>query len=222
MVIFRSKKRFAARLHFAITFIVRVSLLIAIISSIVQGNWGALFLALLTLILTFLPALIRRNWKITLPHEFEIIIVLFIFSSLFLGEFNDFYQKFWWWDIFHHSFGSLALGFIGFVILYTLFEEKIVYAKPITISIFSFCFALSIGAIWEIFEFAMDSFFNWGMQASGLVDTMWDLIIDSLSAIFTSFIGYLYLKGGKVRIFNRLIVLFIKENPQFFKGNKKQ
>jgi hypothetical protein len=221
MRIFSSKKRFVERLHFVITSIIRISLIIAIIYSIIQGNWGALFLALLTFILTWLPALLRRNWKITLPHEFEIIIVLFIFSSLFLGEFIDFYQKYWWWDIFHHSFGSLALGFIGFVILYTLFEEKIVYAKPITISIFSFCFALSIGAIWEIFEFAMDSFFNWGMQASGLVDTMWDLIIDSISAIFTSFIGYLYLKGGKVRIFNRLIMLFIKENPRLFNNKKK-
>ena len=86
-----------------------------------------------------------------------------------------------------HSGSHMALGFIGFLILFTLFEEKKISAKPITIAIFSFCFALAIGAIWEIFEFAMALII--GVVAATLSSTFiassfvywWEEIKDSFS-----------------------------------------
>jgi hypothetical protein len=62
---------------------------------------------------------------------------------------------------------------------------------------------LSIGALWEIFEFLMDSLFGLNMQKSGLIDTMWDLIVDALGALVISILGYLYLKGD-IKLLERL------------------
>jgi hypothetical protein len=76
---------------------------------------------------------------------------------------------------------------------------------------------MALGAVWEIFEYGMDQIFGLNMQKSGLQDTMWDLIVDALGALLTSVIGYIYLKGGKTRIFYRLVDRFICENPQIFR-----
>jgi hypothetical protein len=63
----------------------------------------------------------------------------------------------------------------------------------------------------------MDSFFSLNMQSSGLVDTMWDLIVDTIGAGVISLLGYFYLKKGKSLIFDRVIHRFVKRNPQLFK-----
>ena len=93
--------------------------------------------------------------------------------------------------------------------LFILYNTNKIKAEPFTIAIFSFSFALAIGTIWEIFEFGIDNFFGLNMQKSGLVDTMWDLIVNSFGALFTSIIGFIYLKGGKTYLFDKLLKRFI-------------
>jgi len=211
----------AARIILVLSYTLRATLLLAIISAIMNQNWTVLFVSSLTLVLTFLPAIIKRNIKISLPAEFEIAIVVFIYTALFLGEVHDYYTLFWWWDVILHAGSGLALGFIGFLILFILYDEKKLQAKPITIALFSFCFALAMGALWEIFEFFMDMGLGLNMQKSGIADTMWDLIVDAIGALITSFIGYLYLRKTGFRVFEKLLKRFEKANPQFFtKVNK--
>jgi len=175
-----------------------------------------LFSSSLILILTFLPYLFERTYRVNLPIEFEFVIILFLYASLFLGEIHAYYTKFWWWDVVLHTSSGIALGFAGFLIMYVLYYKDKVKAKPIWIAIFAFCFAVAIGAVWEIFEFAMDQFFGLNMQKSGLIDTMWDLIVDSIGAMLTSFIGYFYVRGKKTPLFTRFLQKFTKENPKYF------
>jgi len=199
------------------SYILRFTILLAIIGSIINSNWMTLFVSSLALVLTFLPVIIERNMKIDLPAEFEILIILFIYASLFLGEIHKYYTLFWWWDIILHIGSGIALGFLGFLLMFMLYEENKIRAKPVTIVLFSFCFALAAGAMWEIFEFSIDNIFGQDMQKSGLVDTMWDLIVDAGGALFTSIIGFIYLKGGKTRLFDRFLKRFIEKNPNLFK-----
>jgi hypothetical protein len=81
------------------------------------------------------------------------------------------------------------------------------------LALFSFCFALSLGALWEIFEFGMDSFLDLGMQKNSLVDTMWDLIVDTVGAAVVSLSGYFYVKykkrGG---VFHYYLTSYINRN----------
>ena len=96
-----------------------------------------------------------------------------------------------------HTLSGAIIGAIGFSLVYMLNEKDRVAMKlsPVFVAIFSFGFALSIGTLWEIFEFLMDSLFGFDMQKSGLIDTMWDLIVDALGALVISVLGYLYLKS---------------------------
>jgi len=190
--------------QFALALIL-ITLIYAIIFSIIRQEWIILFASTITLILTLSPFFFKRKFNLKIPTEIELIIVLFIYASLFLGEVYDFYETFWWWDILLHSGSAIIFGFIGFTILYFMLKRHEINARPWAIIIFSFSFALAIGVIWEIFEFTMDSFFMLNMQKSGLIDTMWDLIVDALGAIFSSTIAFVYLKTKKTLLFNQMI-----------------
>src|SRR5690606_11091243 len=117
--------------------------------------------------------------------EFEVLALIFIFASLFLGEVRGYYIRYWWWDIALHTASGLLLGIWGFLLVYVLNESQDIemQMKPRFVALFAFFFAVGCGALWEIFEFAMDQLFGMNMQKpmlndpSGLTDTMWDLKI---------------------------------------------
>lgn len=197
-------------------------LVIAIASAAYTQNWFVLALSVLTLVLTFIPQLIQDKYNIHLPVEFEIVTILFIFASIFLGEIQGYYTVYPWWDSLLHGTSAIALGFIGFAILFILDKTSKIQASPFIISVFVFTFALAIGAVWEIFEFAMDQIFGLNMQKSGLVDTMWDLIVDSVGALIASVTAYFYLKRKKTLVFSHMIERFIKQNPRLFRIEKRK
>lgn len=212
----RKDVEFADKVHYVIINVIRLTLIIAIGGSIFADDWTVLFVSSATFILTFLPKIFEKRYKIDLPVEFEIIAVLFIYASLFLGEVHGYYTRFWWWDIILHTGSAIALGFVGFTILFVLHKGNRIKASPLIIAIFTFFFAVGIGAVWEIFEFAMDQIFLMNMQKSGLIDTMWDLIVDSVGGLIAAISGYLYLKRGEVFIFDKIMNRFKKDNPNLF------
>ena len=166
----------------------------SIVASFTQ-NWIQLAIALVTLFLSYLPSLIERRYKIDFPTEFELIILVFLALSMYLGEIQNFYVIFPWWDLFLHTFSGVILGVLGFSLVYTLNKHQVtLQMSPAFVGLFACTFAVALGVAWEIFEFAMDSFFGLNMQKSGLVDTMWDLIVDTLGAAVVSVLGYWYLK----------------------------
>lgn len=79
---------------------------------------------------------------------------------------------------------------------------------------FSFCFALALGAFWEIFEFVIDGLFGFSMQKNGLIDTMWDLIVDTLGALIAAVSGYLYIRYRRrgAGIFQHYLNSYLSEN----------
>ncbi|MGE4443573.1 MAG: hypothetical protein AB7E37_01100 [Candidatus Altimarinota bacterium] len=217
------------------THIMRGSLVLAILWAIYEANWAILFVVLLTLGLTYIHLIFKR-YNIIIPQIFQFVIIFFIYASLFLGDINEFYYIFPWWDIVLHSFAGLALGFIGFLIPYIFYKTREFKAPPLMIVIFGFCFAVTLGTLWEITEFMMDSMFTLDMQKArnlgimdgtfdsrlGVKDTMNDLILDSLGALIASVFGYLYLIGGeKGKIYKKLIELFEKSNNWFEHSKEK-
>ena len=208
---------------FAISLFLRITLIIGAVVEIWRQQYLLGFLTILILILTFLPAIIERNYKVYLPSALTLSVNLFIYASLFLGDIYFFYTKFWWWDIFLHTLSGVILGFAGFLLVYILNEEDTINLDMSVglMALFALTFAVSLGVLWEIFEFAMDLFFTFDMQKGGLVDTMVDLIVDSVGALFISIVGYVYIKRGKEDyMFNRIIVTFMKMNPRLFKKRK--
>jgi len=190
-----------------------------------EGNYQAAFESLIIMLVTFLPVLMGRYFHIRIPLEFDTMAVIFIYMSLFLGEVRGFYFRFWWWDLILHAGSGFLVGIMGFLLVYVMNQNKRIemHLSPRFIALFAFMFAQGIGSLWEIFEFAMDSFFGLNMQKSGIVDTMWDLIVNGISAMVISLLGYGYLKAaGDDSFLEQLIQKFIRANPRIFRKKRSR
>jgi hypothetical protein len=175
---------------------------------------------LVILSITFLPLLLPTRYKVHIPYEFESLAILFIFLALFFGEVLDFYNRYWWWDLFLHAWSGCLLGIAGFVLVYVLNENENINfdLSPGFIALFACLFGIGIGTSWEIFEYAMDQIFGLNMQKSGLQDTMWDLIVDAAGAMIIAVLGYGYLQTHETDSFlERWIDRFIESNPRLFR-----
>ena len=201
--------------------IIRTLFVLSIIVSLINKNYMNAFIAAFTLFLTFLPFIIARKSQINLPPSFQIVILMFIFAANYLGELKFFYEKYWWWDKMLHTLSGIILGFAGFLLIYIINGEKRLKLNlsPFFVALFSFTFALSMGALWEIYEFTMDSLFGFNMQRSSLNDTMWDLIVDTVGAIIACTYGFIYEKNRRDGIFKKLFLKFIKLNQHIFNDN---
>ena len=209
----RKQIRRSERIALAVSLLLRTALLFAAAYAPFKGRWSDLFIIFLTLFLTFLPSILKKSVRLVLPTELELVFVAFVFAAIFLGEVQRFYRLLWWWDVFVHALSGLNLGFAGFAILYVVIQQDRVAASPLLSAVFSFSFALALGALWEIYEFAMDSLFGLNMQKSGLVDTMGDLIVDAAAALLASLSGYFYLKDNRGAFLKRMLESLIEENP---------
>lgn len=184
----------------------------------VRGEYSVTFVGLGTLLLTFVPIYSGRWLHIDLPIGFVGAIAAFLCATLLLGEVGDFYEKYWWWDIALHVGSAIGLGFLGVILILILVKGDKLSAAPITVSFFAFCFAVMVGVLWEIFEFSLDQIFGLNTQRSGLVDTMWDLIVDCLGAAIGGSVGFVYLKGLRGGPLSAALREFRQKNARFFGG----
>lgn len=210
--------------HKRLTQGLQVIIVLGLALSVYEQQWLNTAASAGILLLTLVPATFARRWKIYIPPEFELLTIGFIFAALFLGETRNYYGRFWWWDIALHTTSGGLLGILGVLLVYVLNENPRInlHMRPGFVAFFAFCFAVAMGALWEIFEFAMDQLFGTNMQKpmrgdpAGLVDTMWDLIVDALGALVLSVVGYGYMKRGQKSVVGEGIQRFIEANPRLF------
>jgi uncharacterized membrane protein YjdF len=197
------------------------ALALAFLFALVERRWPLAFVAMATFVLSLLPVMFAGRFGLRLPASFFGGIVLFTFATIFLGEAFDFYNRFWWWDVALHSGAAMGFGLLGVLFVLMLFEGDRYAAPPWAMAFFAFCFAMTIGALWEIFEFAMDVNFGLNMQKSGLTDTMWDLIVDAGGAALGALAGFFYLMGWRFGGLTRPLADFIGANRRFFRKARK-
>lgn len=155
------------------------------------GHYMLGFYTLVIIFISSLPMLVGKRFHLQFPTEFEFIAVGFIFATLYLGNIQDFYNRFWWWDKLLHGSSGVILGILGFnLIILVKSCNRTMVLTPFFSTLFAFLFAITLGTIWEIFEFTMDEFFELSMQKSSLEDTMWDLIMDTAGALSMTIFGY--------------------------------
>lgn len=200
--------------------LMRLSLVIAIVWLGFQRDFDAMFITILALLLASIPKQLEQRFNVVFPIEFTMVIVAFTYLSTFLGEVGGAYERFWWWDTILHVSSGIILAFAGFLVLYSLYYQRKLRASPLLLSFFAVAFALGSGALWEIFEFAMDSAFGFNMQKNGLRDTMWDLIVDGLGGLIVAWLGYLYIAKGEKNFVSRLLENFFRHNPRFKKRRR--
>ncbi|NLY55988.1 MAG: hypothetical protein GX058_05715 [Firmicutes bacterium] len=206
------------KIRLAIYTILQLSIIIAGIIAIWDREWMNLAFAVFTLFIVNLPSIYERRFKIDIPDDFEVVLVIFIYAALFLGELNEFYFRFWWWDKVLHGVSGLIFGNMGYLIVSYLNQEKKLNVEltPFFVALFSFCFAVTIGAVWEIYEYAMDKFFGFFMQRGSLDDTMIDLILDTLGALVFAVLGY-FEEKGKINIVAKFLGRYEDQEDLFAK-----
>ncbi|MEK6800849.1 MAG: ATP-binding protein [Nanoarchaeota archaeon] len=196
--------------------IVRFLLITAFVSAYLNQRKLVLIISCLAFILTFIPSIIKSLFNLEVPASFEVIIILFLYGLLFFGEVRGFYAEFWWWNLLLKFVAGTALGFIGLSVLYSLYKDKKISGTPIIVAVFSFCFAIATGTIFEIFEFLLDKIFLFNILKENLDNAMFDLIFVSLGAFFVSFIGYRYIIIGRTDFISKIISNFVEKNTKLF------
>lgn len=196
--------------------LIRLILMIEAAVAIVQGVWPAAFVTLAALGLTVLPGLLASRVGLHLPPSFLAAIAAFVLATLYLGEVYDFYNRFWWWDLALHFGSAMGFGILGFLLVFMLFEGDRYAAPPWAIGALSFCLAITVGTLWELFEYAMDSLFGFNMMKSGLADTMGDIIVNMLGAALAAVAGVIYLLDRAGRL-GAPFDLFIQTNRARFR-----
>ena len=205
-----------AREQSALTWLLWAALALTVGWAVWEELWRAAFVAGITLVLTMLPLVIQRWADFRLPRALIFLITLFAVCTLVLGEVFDFYETYWWWDVALHSGSAVMFGLFGIILIMLIFDNASITASPLMVAFLAFCFAMAVGAVWEIFEFAMDQLFGLNMQKSGLIDTMWDLIVDALGGIVGASAGWVYLKFGKRGMMSGLIHETVETNTDKF------
>ncbi len=149
-----------------IYFILRGFVILTIIIQAWRGNWENVFMAVLTLLLFLIPFFIDRRLNIKLPNALEVMILLFIFSAEILGEIQNFYGIFRHWDTILHTINGFLCAAIGFSLIDILNRSQKFHTKmkPIFVALVAFCFSMTIGVLWEFFEFGMDEIIKTDMQ----------------------------------------------------------
>lgn len=183
------------RKHALVIYAIWAVLAIEFVEAMATREWLVAFVAFATGVLSILPSIVVKRFHVELPVSFLALITVFVFATLFLGEVSDFYGRYWRWDVVLHSGSAITFGLIGFLFALFLFEGDRYAAPPWAIGLISFTFAMTIGALWEIFEVTMDGLFGMNMQKSGLSVTMWDLIADAFGGGVGALSGFLYLRG---------------------------
>ena len=198
------------RIELIIAAVLQVGILVVTIGALIYRQLLGAFSGSVVLLLTFAPALIERHLRVPLPVELTLITSVFLYASFALGEARDFYEKIWWWDLALHGVAALTIGVIGFLGIYVFYMTQRIQIAPVWIATITFALAVSLGTIWEIFEFLMDWNFGLNMQKSGLVDTMTDLMINAAGAAIAAVIGYFYVHGSD-SLYGRRIIRAIAE-----------
>lgn len=161
-------------------FFLRILVIVVLIRQIFNGNYESVFLCVLTLLLMLIPSFVQVTFKVELPTTLEIIVLLFIFAAEILGEINEFYIIIPFWDIILHTLNGFLAAAIGFSLVDLLNRhEKLAFKlSPLFMAIVSFCFSMTIGVIWEFFEFGMDQIFKLDMQKDTIVNAISSVMLD--------------------------------------------
>ncbi len=170
LVVFGKNKKATATVYFVLRFLVIVTLVLQLI----KGNYENVFMCVLTLILFLIPIIIDRKLNIKLPNTLEIIIFLFIFSAEILGEVQNFYGIFKYWDSILHTINGFLCAAIGFSMIDILNRSTKFHKMltPVFVALVAFCFSMTVGVLWEFIEYGMDKTFNTDMQKDRIVTTV--------------------------------------------------
>ncbi len=160
--------------------VLRALVILVLVRSALRRDFESVFICVLTLVLMIVPSVFARKLKIELPGTLEIIVLLFIFAAEILGEINSFYIRVPNWDTVLHTLNGFLCAAIGFALVDMLnrsdrFSFKL---SPIYLAIVAFCFSMTVGVLWEFFEYIGDMLVGTDMQKDTIINAICTVELD--------------------------------------------
>lgn len=166
----------SSRASLIVYVILRTIIILIMIRMVFLGEWQNVFLCGLSLLLMFIPFFLRTTFKVNFPSVLEIIVFIFVFAAEILGEMANFYGHIPLWDTMLHTttgFLAAAVGFGAIDLLNT--HSKRINMTPLFVALVSFCFSMTVGVVWEFFEYSADVILK--------TDTQKDMIVSKISSV---------------------------------------
>ena len=169
------------RTSFIVFSVLRVLVLAAMVRQVMLGNYEGVFFCVLALLLLYIPSWVQVRFHVELPPPLEITILCFIFAAEILGEVNAFYVLIPGWDTILHTLNGFLAAAVGFSLVMILNDnEGLTFdLSPFFLALTAFCFSMTIGVLWEFFEFAMDFFFHTDMQKDTVIHSIHTVTLDA-------------------------------------------
>ncbi|WP_407282606.1 ATP-binding protein [Methanolobus sp. WCC1] len=214
------------RVYFFITF--RALLVVAGLGAVFRGDWINFILSLFALLLTFLPTIIKKEWKFDFPSIFETLILIFIYLSVFPEIAGQLLQDYWWWEVFLNALSTVVISAITFSLVYLLFWERQPYSgmTPVIIAVFSFCLSFTMTTAMEISFFALESMIDLNVQHYEISSTVYDFVFNLFRnlviTLLVALAGFVYIRYHEGNLLTHFVTEFTKKNPNFFKRFHKQ
>ena len=160
--------------------VLRALIIFILVRAVLRREYQSVFLCALSLVLLIMPSIISRRLKIVLPDTLEIVILLFIFAAEILGELNSFYVRVPHWDTMLHTINGFLCAAIGFALVDMMNRnDRFTFQlSPLYLAIVSFCFSMTVGVLWEFFEFSGDYFLGMDMQKDTIVNAIHSVNLD--------------------------------------------
>ena len=168
------------RSSFIVFLILRLLVIVVLVRQLMLANYEGAFFCILAFLLLYLPSWIQVKLRIELPPPLEITIFCFIFAAEILGEVNAFYVVIPGWDTMLHTINGFLAAAVGFSMVMLLNEDERVTFRlsPAFLAMVAFCFSMTIGVLWEFFEFGMDFFLGTDMQKDTIVHAIHTVTLD--------------------------------------------
>ncbi|MBQ7376894.1 MAG: hypothetical protein IJW71_01045 [Clostridia bacterium] len=166
------RKRYRQKKGVFVLYIILNAVVIAsIVSAAIQAHWESVFIGFLAMMLLLIPTAVERSLKVKLPTALETVALLFIFAAQILGEMNDFYVHIPWWDDLLHTVNGFMFAAFGFALVDILnrSERSKFNLSPVFLAMVAFCFSMTIGVLWEFFEYFADGILRVDMQKDSIV-----------------------------------------------------
>lgn len=160
--------------------VLRMLVILTMVAQIFNRNFENVYVCILTLILFTVPGFVEKKLHIDVPDVLEGIILVFIFAAEILGEIQEYYLIFPHWDTILHTINGFLFAAIGFSIVNILNKDRRVSMSlsPFYMAVTAFCFSMTIGVLWEFFEWSMDSWFNLDMQKDTVITAFNTVMLD--------------------------------------------
>lgn len=162
----------------------------------------------MALLVMIVPSLAERKLSVDIPDQIGALYFMFLFAAIFLGDVWDFYAVIPFWDTILHAFSGALLTALGFVAILHLsgYKRQPLGLSPLAVACLAFCFAMTMGCFWEMYEYTVDGLLFHNLQGyalgdgtllcgrAALADTMEDIFTNAISAMLSALAGYLMLK----------------------------